>query len=217
MKISTTFPGLFFAAIFFSACGNQPDETATGNEIKQDSSVQALDAEPEKETVQEKLEFKNITFTIRTEGTGPVKKLIVQSKGLENDQKMEKNLEGELTDSLVTDLNSDGFPELVLFTQSAGSGSYGTVIAYSVNNGKSMSQVYFPPVSENDKVKAGYMGHDRFYVQDSKLVHEFPIYKKTDPNTDPTGGTRRIEYKLVEGEASRKFMVDKISDLPVKK
>ena len=215
MKISTLI-GLVSILMFHSACNNQAIEQEEDTVIKTDTTTQANHVQPETDTVLKKLEFNNITFHTHTEGTGSIKNLIIQTNGLENDQEVELKLEGELTDSVVTDLNSDGFPELVLFTQSAGSGSYGNVIAFSVNKGKSMSQVYFPPVNENVKMKEGYMGHDRFFVQNSRLVHEFPIYKNTDPNTDPTGGTRRIEYKLADGEASRKFVVDKISELPEK-
>ena len=216
MKNSTLTLLLVSVMMVNAACNNQANEQAMETESKIDSTTQEATALPGKEPVPSNLELKNISFDIQTKGNGSIKKLNVQSHGLENDQKFEMDLEGELTDSLVTDLNADEFPELVLFTRSAGSGSYGNVIAFSVNNGKSMSRVYFPPVSENPKLKEGYMGHDRFFIQDSKLMQEFPIYKKTDPNSDPTGGVRRIEYKLVDGEASRKFVSEKISDSATK-
>jgi len=79
-----------------------------------------------------------------------------------------------------------------------------------------MSRVYFQPVNENAKLKKGYMGHDTFLINESALIQEFPIYKEGDPNSNPTGGVRRIQYKLVNGEASRKFVADKISDSPAK-
>ena len=79
-----------------------------------------------------------------------------------------------------------------------------------------MSRIYFPPVSENTKLNKGYMGHDTFLINESALIQEFPIYKEGDPNSNPTGGIRRIQYKLVNGEASRKFVADKISESPSK-
>ncbi|MDX2432339.1 MAG: hypothetical protein QNK35_15485, partial [Bacteroides sp.] len=115
-------------------------------------------------------------------------------------------------DAEIEDLNSDGFPELLIYTQSAGSGSYGDVIAYSVNNGKSVSQVYFPPISDNPEASKGYMGHDEFTIIETSLAHRFPIYKEGDTNADPTGGMRQIRYKLVDGEASRRFEIVKITD-----
>jgi hypothetical protein len=118
----------------------------------------------------------------------------------------------QITDAEVEDLNSDGSPELLIYTQSDGSGSYGNVLAFSVNNKKSMSQVYVPPVADNEKINKGYMGHDEFSVVETSLVQRFPIYKEGDTNANPTGGIRQISYKLVEGEAMRKLEVDKITD-----
>ena len=118
----------------------------------------------------------------------------------------------QVTDAEVQDLNSDGSPELMVYTQSDGSGSYGNVIAFSVNNGKSMSQVYFPPVANNEKINKGYMGHDEFSVAETYLVQRFPVYNEEDSNSNPTGGIRQITYKLAEGEAMRRFEVVNITD-----
>jgi hypothetical protein len=121
-----------------------------------------------------------------------------------------------VTDARVADLNSDQYPELLIFIQSPGSGSYGKLVAFSVNNVGSMSQAYFPPVSEDPGLKKGYMGHDKFLIENNTLVLKFPIYKPGDPNSNPTGGIRRVEYKLVEGEPSRKFVAGKITESPLK-
>ena len=107
----------------------------------------------------------------------------------------------------IEDLNSDGSPEVLIYTKSDGSGSYGNVIGFSVNNKKSMSQIYFPPITDNKELSKGYMGHDEFTIIETTLAQRFPIYKESDSNANPTGGTRQVTYKLVDGEASRKFVV----------
>lgn len=123
------------------------------------------------------------------------------------------DIEGEIVVNVeVEDLNSDGSPELFVFTQSVGSGSYGNVYAFSVNNKKSMSEVYFQPTAENSKINKGYMGHDEFSLIENSLGQRFPIYKEGDTNAAPTEGTRQISYKLIEGEAMRKLEVDKVSE-----
>lgn len=123
------------------------------------------------------------------------------------------NIEGEeVTNAEVEDLNSDGSPELIVFTLSIGSGSYGNVYAFSVNNKKSMSEVYFQPTAENSKINKGYMGHDQFSLVENTLGQRFPIYKEGDTNAEPTGGTRQVSYKLVEGEAMRKLEVNKVTE-----
>lgn len=123
------------------------------------------------------------------------------------------NIDGEeVINAEVEDLNSDGSPELFVFTQSIGSGSYGNVYAFSVNNKKSMSEVYFQPTAENSEINKGYMGHDEFSLVENTLGQRFPIYQTGDTNAQPTGGTRQISYQLVEGEAMRKLKVDKITE-----
>ncbi|WP_370476485.1 PliI family lysozyme inhibitor of I-type lysozyme [Tamlana flava] len=123
------------------------------------------------------------------------------------------NIDGEeVINAEVEDLNSDGSPELFVFTRSVGSGSYGNVYAFSVNNKKSMSEVYFQPTAENSEINKGYMGHDEFSIVENTLGQRFPIYKEGDTNAEPTGGTRQVSYRLVEGEAMRKLEVDKITE-----
>lgn len=132
--------------------------------------------------------------------------------GLETDNSVQKQkVEGSIVDAEVEDLNSDGSPELLIYTQSDGSGSYGNVVAYSVNNRKSMSMVYFPNVSEDSTLSKGYMGHDQFRVVEHSLVQRFPIYNEGDSNSSPGGGIRQISYQLAEGEAMRRFTVKNIS------
>jgi len=46
------------------------------------------------------------------------------------------------------------------------------------------------------------------------LAQRFPIYKEGDTNANPTGGIRQIEYQLVDGEASRKFVIKNSTDFP---
>lgn len=159
------------------------------------------------------LTLQDITFDITTIGDGSVSELTIEPTGLEIDnQKIALEIEGQVVNAEIEDLNSDGFPEILIYTVSAGSGSYGDVIAYSVNNGKSISQIYFPDITENKEAGMGYMGHDEFAVVETSLVRRFPIYKSGDSNSNPTGGTRQIQYKLQDGEASRLFVIDNISE-----
>lgn len=110
----------------------------------------------------------------------------------------------------IGDLNIDGSPEVLVYLTSDGSGSYGRVIGYSVNNGKSMSEIYLPDITEDKKISEGYMGHDEFAIVESTFCRRFPIYNPKDTNAKPTGKTRQVQYKLVDGEAGRILKVDKV-------
>ena len=217
MNSSKTIFYLTITLMVMFGCNEQTETQSQDNKPKDTTKSQEPAIEKETYSFQKTLPFKGLSFDINTKGSGSLRQLVIQPKGFEEANKsVELEIDGKVTDAQAADLNADGFPEVLIFTQSAGSGSQGNVVAFSANGVKSMSRVYFPPVSENTKLKKGYMGHDSFSIKESALIQEFPIYKEGDPNSNPTGGILRIQYKLVNGEASRKFVADKISDSPSK-
>lgn len=150
----------------------------------------------------------NISFKINTKGDS----LIIQPSGLSvSNETLYHDITGyTVVNAEIGDLNIDSYPELFVYLTSDGSGSYGKLIGYSVNNGKSVSQVYLPDISENDEVNKGYMGHDEMAIVENTFCQRFPIYKEGDSNANPTGGIRQIQYKLVDGESSRILKIDKV-------
>jgi hypothetical protein len=135
--------------------------------------------------------LQNISFEISTSGEGSLRQLYIQPAGLSIDNRqLTHQLDGKVVDVEIEDLNSDKYPEIVIYIQSAGSGSYGDVIAYSVNNGKSVSSAYLPPITDHPKASKGYMGHDEFTIIEHSLARRFPIYREGDTNSNPTGGLR---------------------------
>lgn len=150
----------------------------------------------------------NISFKINTKGDS----LIIQPSGLSiSNETLYHDITGyTVVNAEIGDLNIDSYPELFVYLTSDGSGSYGKLIGYSVNNGKSVSQVYLPDISENDEVSKGYMGHDEMAIVENTFCQRFPIYKEGDSNANPTGGIRQIQYRLVDGESSRILKIDKV-------
>lgn len=88
----------------------------------------------------------NISFTVKVEN----KTLLILPSGLSvTNEAFKHDITGyTVTNAEIGDLNVDGYPELFVYLTSDGSGSYGKLIGYSVNNGKSASQVYLPDVAE---------------------------------------------------------------------
>lgn len=150
----------------------------------------------------------NISFKVNTKRDS----LIIQPSGLSiSNETLYHDITGyTVVNAEIGDLNIDSYPELFVYLTSDGSGSYGKLIGYSVNNGKSVSQVYLPDISENDEVSKGYMGHDEMAIVENTFCQRFPIYKEGDSNANPTGGIRQIQYKLVDGESSRILKIDKV-------
>jgi len=160
------------------------------------------------------LKLQGITFHVQATNEGSLNKLRIVPSGLEEvNRPIEQEIDGTVTGAEVEDLNRDGSPEIYVYVTSAGSGSYGTLVAYSANNKKSLSEIYLPPL-ENEKksVSKGYMGHDQFSLVENTFARRFPIYLKDDANCCPKGGTRQLEYKLVPGEATWQLKLVKVTD-----
>ena len=125
----------------------------------------------------------------------------------EGNEVFEHEISGEVAGAEAADLNQDGYPEVLVFVRGSGSGSYGDVIGYSSNNGKSMTKIDFPPTAENPRINQGYMGHDSFSTAEDTLVQTFPVYRPGDSNANPTGPTRQVQYVLVDGSPTRRLVV----------
>ncbi len=119
---------------------------------------------------------------------------------------------GTVVGADVGDLDADGHPEVYVFVNSAGSGSYGQLIAYASNKGKSITPVHLPDLPP--ALAKGYMGHDEFMIGENRLLRRFPIYKEGNVNAEPTGGMRQIQYRLIPGEAGWLLETDRTFDLP---
>lgn len=159
------------------------------------------------------LTLQGITFHVISPNQGSINELRIEPNGLKADNSpVEREIEGTVTNVEVADLNADGSPELYIYLTSAGSGSYGSLVAYAVNHGKSMSEIALPPLEENPAATKGYMGHDQFAVVENRLVRRFPVYQPGDTNAAPTGGQRQVHYILKAGEAGWLLRPDKTVD-----
>lgn len=157
------------------------------------------------------LELQGIQFHVSSANAGSLNTLRIVPSGLEIDNSpIVREIAGVVTGAEVADLDSNGSPEIYVYVHSAGSGTYGSLVGYSANRRKSLSEIYLPPVTENEAAARGYMGHDQFAVVENALVQRFPIYREGDVNAKPTGGTRQIQYRLVPGEAGWILRVDRV-------
>lgn len=148
------------------------------------------------------LSLQGVSFHVTCPNQGSMNTLRIEPQGLKKDNAViAKEIEGTVTGAEVGDLNVDGSPEIYVYVTSAGSGSYGSLVAYAANRKKSLTEIYLPPLQDDPKASKGYMGHDEFAVVESSLARRFPIYKDGDTNGTPTGGIRQIQYRLKAGEA----------------
>ena len=156
-------------------------------------------------------ELEGIGFHIHSANNSSLNLLTITPHGLELDNSpLTVEIAGSISGAEIADLDVDGSPEIYVYVNSAGSGSYGSLVAYAVNNGKSLSEIYLPAVNENDEAANGYMGHDQFAVVENTLVQRFPIYRDGDTNSEPSGGTRQLQYRLEAGEANWVLRLERV-------
>lgn len=143
-----------------------------------------------------------VSFTVVSLNDSSLSSVTIIPSGFKNDNTtISREVDGTVQDAEIADINGDGFPELYIYVQSTGSGSYGSVLAFSSNKNLSISDIYIPPLDEKSALTTGYMGHDAFAVENTMLVRRFPVYKSGDSNAHPTGGMRQLQYTLTPGEA----------------
>ena len=155
------------------------------------------------QSFEKNLKLHGINFHVFCKNKSSLNTLTITPTGLEKDNTViQQEIDGTVTGAEIADINNDGSPEIYIYIHSAGSGVYGNVIAYSANNKKSLSGIYLSPLTDDKINSQGYMGHDEFAVIETSLARRFPVYKKGDINSEPSGGTRQLQYKLVAGEAT---------------
>lgn len=159
------------------------------------------------------LTLQGATFNLKATNHGSINNLSIEAdySGHKIFEK-HREIEGTVTGTEIADLNSDGSPEIYIYLNSAGSGSYGSVIAYAMNKKHSVTEVYMPDLLDDLKLSKGYMGHDEFSIIENSLGRRFPIYMDDDTNAKPSGGKRQLEYKLVPGEAGWLLKIKKQTD-----
>lgn len=204
--------------ILASACASkQPG--ATGSESAPETSatgVAATDRVASGASFDKTLELQGISFHVTCPNASSINDVTIVPAGLAIDNSpISREVEGAVVGAEVADLDANGSPEIYVYLSSAGSGSYGSLLAYAANNRKSLSEVYLPPLEEDAEASAGYQGHDEFSVLERRLGRRFPIYRKGDTHADPTGGSRQLQYRLESGEAGWVLRLDDRMDFDV--
>ena len=113
-----------------------------------------------------------------------------------------------MTGADIGDINVDRSPEIYVYIKDSKDNA--SLIAYSANKKKSLSEINLPPFTDDSNLAKGYRGHDDIAMVEGIIALRFPIYKDTDTDDKPTGGMRQLQYKLTQGEASWTLKLDKM-------
>jgi len=145
----------------------------------------------------------------------PEKKLYIQPVGLRIDNRpIILTMKDSIVGAEIEDVNADGYPELMIYTRTYEKLPEAKLVGVSVNNGKSVSLFAFPEKDRKSKAFVGYRGGDELAMVENRLVQRFRVYAPADADNHPTGPYRQISYQLVNGEAMRIWVIDKITEFP---
>ena len=159
------------------------------------------------------LNYGAIGFEVQASAGSSINQLSIKPKDLASgNEELVDELDGSAYGAELADLDGNGWPEIYVYVASAGSGSYGSLVAYAVNAGRSVTPIYLPSMEDSPETVAGYMGHDEFAVVENRLVRRFPIYREGDTNAAASGGTRQLQYRLEPGEAGWILRLDRVVD-----
>ena len=155
------------------------------------------------------LKLQGVAFRVMSANQGSVNVLrIVPSGRVARNAPVKRDIFGTVTSAEIADLDADGWPEIYVYVTSAGSGSYGTVVAYAVNRGKSLSEITLPELMDDPVASQGYQGHDQFSIVENRLARSFPVFKDGDSNATASGGMRQLHYRLTPSEAGWLLRLD---------
>lgn len=167
-------------------------------------SASAQNTTPSAVAYTQKLSLHGISFDISSSGNT----LRIAPSGLKSDNSpIERKIDGVVTSGDIGDINLDQSPEIYIYVKANDSAS---LIAYSANKNKSLSEIYLPPFTDDPKLAKGFRGGSEIALVENVVAQRFPIYKDGDSDDKPTGGIRQLQYKLKQGETSWTLKLDKI-------
>lgn len=180
---------------------NSQSLDSTASSLKQEASTtpdnaQASTSEP---SYSNTLTYDDLTFEIRQEGHT----VSIKPSGLKKDNtELIEKTDCYIKSSEIGDIDGDNSPEVFLYMANSRNEEI-TLIGYSCNARKSMSQVYLPPLTEKDQANQGYMGEDEYGFGENAFIRRFPVYKIENGSKQTTNKVRQIQYRLQMGEACK--------------
>jgi hypothetical protein len=159
----------------------------------------------------ETLSLQGIAFHVTSANAahGNVVKIAPAGLAIDNSP-IKQEIDGVVTGAEVADINADGSPEIYVYVTAPGAGKRMSLVAYSANKKKSLSQIYLPALEDDAKNAKGYRGQDEFAVVEGIIARRFPLFPEDRSKMEPTGKMRQIQYKLVAGEASWMLRIDQV-------
>lgn len=108
---------------------------------------------------------------------------------------------GKIIGSGMEDLDADGWPEVVIFTQEPDNAMRSHAYGFSTGKERSLERIYIPPLNSNPAHIEGYVGGDEFALVETSLVRRMVLND---------GSVRQLQYKLVSTTEGKSFEIDRV-------
>lgn len=102
-------------------------------------------------------------------------------------------IEGKYIETFNTDMDTDGNPEIIIYTKSNEKFNPANIYCLEYNNSEP-SRIRFPDLT--DKTKKQYKGNDKFYLHHGKLRREFNLFDNLEDDKAKPVGKKIVEYSL---------------------
>jgi len=191
-------------AILFFYCSGGATVAGTYSKIDEPLDSQQID----RTSFARILNLQNVGFNITSINKAKSCVLTIDPFGLSlENNTVNITFQGHVANAEVEDLDSDGYPELLVYTYS-GENRVGNVFGYSIENQTQMQAIEFPKLSENPDINNGYNGLDEFTIIETSLARRFPIFE----NGEYTRKMKQIQYKLEKNDTNKKFVVVNVTE-----
>ncbi|ULQ57738.1 hypothetical protein KJS94_05940 [Flavihumibacter rivuli] len=105
-----------------------------------------------------------------------------------------------IINTLVADLDGNDTNEVYIITQAAGSGSYGTILPFTLDGQQQLRTIALPEITDADKGPGGrfegYDGHDSIFIAENRLKRTFPVPGSPKEENSVIGQRKLISYML---------------------
>jgi hypothetical protein len=143
------------------------------------------------------LELQGIRFVVDSPNRAGGNTVRIATDGLSNGASIiDRDIPGTVVGADVGDLDADGSPEIYVYVGASDTSGRASLVAYSANRGKSLGDIYLPPIEDAPGAAFGFIGPEQMAVVELSLARRFPIQG---------GKTRQLRYRLHAGEAGWQF------------
>lgn len=147
------------------------------------------------------LESKGIRFVVDSPNRAGGNTVRIATHGLASGASViDRDVPGTVVAAELADLDADGSPEVYIHVGASARNGRAALVAYSANRGKSLGDIYLPPLEDAQGAAIGFVGPEEMAVVEPALLRRFRIQG---------GRTRQLQYRLHAGEAGWEFRLER--------